>query len=120
MEWNLKATGVLGEHEQLGKTPAFLSCDWLLKMLKSPCYNLRCSAEKKIELPASTTSANIVTACMTNDAGAMVRLPFTDPRVSDEDCLFFDNDAFLATPEELTYLGNLSAGLSCQDACHHR
>lgn len=118
MEWHFKATGDLRDHEQLGETPEFLSRPRLLNLLKSR-YNISPSlygVVKQIELPTSKSSVNIVT----NDAGAMIRSLLTDPRVSDEDYLFFDNDPFLAPPEELTYLGDLNSGLSYRETYRRR
>lgn len=113
MKWHLRATGELGEFENAGETPEFISRKKLIKLLKKR-YNIEeefYGIQKTIQLPTSNTCVTVVT----NDAGTMIRSLLTDPRVSDDDYLFFDNDPFAPQPEDLDYLGDLNTGLSYKE-----
>ena len=72
---------------------------------------------KTITLPSSRTCVNMI--C--NDAGAMVRSLITDPRVRDEDYLFFDDDdLFAGPPLNFDYLGDINTGLSYRETYRRR
>ena len=118
MEWHLKENGQLHERQTLGETKQFFSKKRLMSFLKlrynidSKYYGLT----KTITLPSSKTRVNMT--C--NDAGTMVRSLLTDPRVRDEDYLFFDDDPFAPPPLNLDYLGDLNTGLSYRETYRRR
>jgi hypothetical protein len=88
MEWHLKETGALQENATVGETSAYVSQKRMYEKLRIR-YNIQpeyYGVIKTLELPSSHTRVDIVT----NDAGVMIRSLLTDPRVSDEDYLFFD------------------------------
>ncbi len=109
MEWHLKTTGELRSHETLGNSQLYLSRKRLFDFLRNR-YNMaqNYSVVKPITLPSSKAKANIVV----NDARLVIQSLLTDPRVRDEDYLFFGNDPFAAPPARLNYIADLNTGLS--------
>ena len=49
---------------------------------------------------------------MLNDAQCVLQSLLTDPRISDEDYIFFNNDPFQPPPEEVTAIKDLNTGQS--------
>jgi hypothetical protein len=119
MEWHLKTNGELNERQTLGETKKFFSKKRLMSFLKLR-YNIDSKYHgftKTITLPSSMTRVNMI--C--NDAGAMVRSLITDPRVRDEDYLFFDDDdPFAGPPLNFDYLGDINTGLSYRETYRQR
>ena len=99
MEWHLRSTGTLRQHETLGGADDYVTRKKLFKFLKIR-YNmpdaLWCNVSK-ITLPSSNASVNIVW----NDAQAVIQKLLTNPRITDKDYLFFNDDPFLAPPADL-------------------
>ena len=110
MEWHLKSSGLLKEWQSLGNSFSYLTRQKVFTSLRSR-YNMpkeKWGLTKNILLPSSNTKATIVY----NDAQAVVQKLLTDPRIWDEDYLFFDNDPFSPPPDNLDYIGDLNTGLS--------
>ena len=94
MEWHLGC--------KLGESPDYVSRKTLMKKLKER-YNIEedfHGIQEVVELPTSHTCVKVVT----NDAGTAIRSLLTDPRVTDEDYLFFDDNPFSPPPDNLTLL----------------
>ena len=107
MEWHLKETGVIQEHESLGDAERYQHRKTLLKNLL-PRYNLTnmMPKEKKVRLPSSKA---VVTIPYRDAADCLVSL-LTDPRFEDEDYLFFQDDPLAPPPEQVTHLADLNTG----------
>ena len=111
MEWHLKETKAISEHEKLGNTQSYLSQDRIFKKLRER-YNMSpkyFNMVKRRQLPSSKSTVNII--C--NHAGALVRSILTDPRIHTKDYLFFDkNNPFAPPPANLDYIGDINTGLA--------
>jgi len=107
LEWHLKETGKLQDHEQLGDAEGYCHRTTLMKRL-IPRYNLldMMPIEKKVKLPSSKAVVSI--PC--RDAAECIVSLLTDPRFDDADYLFFNNDPLAPPPENLTYLADLNTG----------
>ena len=107
MEWHLKETGKLRDHETLGEADGYYHRATLMKKLL-PRYNLlqMVPTEKKVRLPSSRA---VVSIPVRNAADCIVSL-LTDPRFEDSDYLFFGDDPFAPPPERVTYLADLNTG----------
>ena len=107
LEWHLKETGILQDHEQLGDAEGYCHRKTLMNRL-IPRYNLldMMPIEKKVKLPSSKAVVSI--PC--RDAAECIVSLLTDPRFKDDDYLFFHDDPFAPPPENLTYLADLNTG----------
>lgn len=117
MEWHFLACKKIRRHETVGKHPDFISRRKLFNRLKQR-YNLTYKEGKKwvekhniikeITLPSTRAKARIVK----NDVRAMIQSLLTDPRIKDEDYLFFNDDPFCPPPEFIEEIGDLNTGQS--------
>lgn len=110
MKWHFREIGEIRDHETLGSTTRYISRQVLFKKLFKR-YNIdknAYSVVKEITLPSSKAKARIVT----NDARAVIQSLLTDPRIRDEDYLFFNDDPFAPPPPDLDYIGDLNTGQS--------
>ncbi len=107
LEWHLKESGALHPHERLGALEAYPRRQTLISNL-IPRYYLKPleTISKKVKLP----SAKAVVSVPYRDAGACIVSLLTDPRIKDEDYLFFDDDPLAPPPEKVTKLGDLNTG----------
>lgn len=115
MEWHFLATGKIRRHEKVGRHPDFISRTKLFARLKQR-YNLSYKVGKKwvdrhnttkvITLPGSRSKATIIL----NDVKACIQSLLTDPRIVDEDYLFFDDDPFCPPPEHIQQIGDVNTG----------
>lgn len=95
MRWHLEANGVIDEQDSLKLCPDFISKEKLYKYLARR-YN-RDEGYGNIEeivLPSTKQKARIVW----NDAAKVIQSLLVDPRIRDEDYLFFNNDPFCPPP----------------------
>ena len=102
MEWHFGC--------KVSESPEYVSRKTLLPKLIER-YNIEREfhgVESIVQLPTTNTCVKVIT----NDAGTAIRSLLTDPRVSDDDYLFFDNDPFAPPPDNITHLGDLNTGLS--------
>ena len=86
-------------HKKNSKATKMVPRASLLKMLCKR-YNMEQTKPKRtktIELPASKARIKMVV----HDAAAQIQSLLTDPRITDEDYLFFDNNPFASPPEEV-------------------
>ena len=108
MEWHLKETGRLQNWQSLADSEEYISREKLFKQLKKR-YNIKDENFLQIKpliLPHSRTKVNIVI----NDAQYVLQSLLSDPRIRDEDYLFFDDDPFAPPPEEVTEIKDLNTG----------
>ena len=116
MEWHLRANGVLNNRQKLSTYSQYISRESLYSFLRIR-YNIpeeSYSNVKKITLPHSKAKVNIVW----NDAQAIIQSLLTDPRIKDEDYLFFNNDPFAAPPDNLNYVQDLNTGRAYIETYH--
>ena len=107
LEWHLKESGKLREHESLKDTENYKHRGPLLNDLMRR-HNVvpMLPKTKKVKLPSSKTVASI--PC--REAKDCVVSLLTDPRFEDEDYLFWDDDPYAKPPEKIEYLGDLNTG----------
>ena len=109
MEWHLRVLGKLLPHEKASGSPNFVSRQKLFKQLRNRYnYDKDSIKVKPITLSHSKAKVNLVI----RDARKAIQSLLTDPRIRDEDYLFFGDDPFLAPPEDLNYVADLNTGLS--------
>lgn len=107
MRWHLEANGVIDEQDSLKLCPDFISKEKLYKYLARR-YN-RDEGYGNIEeivLPSTKQKARIVW----NDAAKVIQSLLVDPRIRDEDYLFFNNDPLCPPPADLNYYADLNTG----------
>ena len=107
LEWHLKEIGHLESYETLGDTEHYTHRAPLLdKLMKR--YNLEGMepVEKKVTLPSSKVVASI--PC--RDALECIISILTDPRLQDDDYLFWGDNPFAPPPETVDYLEDLNTG----------
>jgi len=107
MQWHLECKGSIGEGQPPSQSSEYISRKKLFKMLRER-YNYHHGYHQitKITLPFSKSEAKIVW----NDAKTCMISLLTDPRIVDEDYLFFGNDPLSAPPDQLNYLQDLNTG----------
>ncbi len=107
LTWHLKEIGHLREHETLNDTDKYFHRKTLMASLV-PRYNMSAMVPvlKRVTLPSSKAVVSIPCRLA---ADIIVHL-LTDPRVEDEDYLFFQDDPFAPPPENITYIADLNTG----------
>ena len=114
MLWHLRNSGRLLPHEHLTDFSGYITRKAMINKLCFRC-NINPSSHASainVTLPHSNAQAQIV---VNNVQQAMVSL-LTDPRIADQDCLFFGEDPLQAPPEDLNYIGDLNTGKAYRDA----
>eukprot|EP00539_Tryblionella_compressa_P009522 CAMPEP_0178793768 /NCGR_PEP_ID=MMETSP0745-20121128/9237_1 /TAXON_ID=913974 /ORGANISM="Nitzschia punctata, Strain CCMP561" /LENGTH=177 /DNA_ID=CAMNT_0020452053 /DNA_START=9 /DNA_END=542 /DNA_ORIENTATION=- len=96
MEWHYTHTGDKKRHESFGVVAEYISRGVLLHRLYA-LYNLDKKGYfmQEIILPSSKAKVSVV---MHNFAECLQNLLLTDPRITDEDYLFFGDDPFTPPP----------------------
>lgn len=107
LEWHLKETKHLMEHESLKDSTDYFHRDTLMKQLLRR-YNLPSMMPKlkQLRLPHS----NAVVTIPYRDAADCIVSLLTDPRVKDEHLLYWNQDPLAAPPEKVAYLKDLNTG----------
>ena len=107
LEWHLKETKQLREHETLKDTTKYFHRNTLMKRLLKR-YNMEAMMPKikKLTLPHSKATVEIPY----RDAKDCIVSLLTDPRVQDHHYLFYDRDPLAAPPEKVTHLEDLNTG----------
>ena len=107
MEWHLKQSGLLRDHETVSGSKHYIGRQPMLNRLKER-YNFenKYPFQKKVKLPTSGTVVKIT--C--HDAGSVIQQLLTDPRVQDSDYLFFDDNPRAPPPQKRTMLRDLNTG----------
>jgi len=110
MQWHLINSGNLAEHQTVGDCPDYISRKKMFDLLKKR-YNFddsKYNLVKEITLPSSKAKAKIVL----NDAQAAIQSLLTDPRITDDDYLFFDDNPFAPPPAKIDTISDINTGLS--------
>ncbi len=109
MFWHFRARKLLKPHEKLGKCPYYISRTVLFKRLAKR-YNMdgnKYNIVRPIILPGSRAKARVIL----NDAKAVIQSLLTDPRIRDDDYLFFNDDPFAPPPPHLDHIADMNTGL---------
>ena len=98
MKWHFECTGEIRPHETVTSCTSFISRDTMFDHLSSR-YALSRSLQQttKIILPSSKAHVSIVW----NDAKALMISLLTDPKIKDEDYMFFGDDPLAPPPDNL-------------------
>ena len=115
LTWHFRERGYIRDHQTATDSEHYISRDKMLKTLKSR-YNIanKMPFEKKIILPVSGTVAKIT---LHNTEGVLQRL-LSNPRIEEDDYLFFDDDPTKGPPEDLLHVGDLITGKAFTDTYH--
>ena len=107
LEWHLKETGDLKHWQTIKDTPNYVTRETLMKRL-SKRYNCEAMKPKikKVRLPFSKSVAHIPV----RDAKDAILSLLTDPRIQDDDYLFFDDDPLAPPPVNVKFLEDLNTG----------
>ncbi len=109
MEWHLRATGSLPPHASVGNCLKFKSVKKIFSLLGNR-YNMaqKVNIVEEIVLPFSHTKVKIVK----NNAEWCVESLLTDPRIVDDDYLFWGNDPLSAPPrwKDIGKIGDINTG----------
>ena len=111
MEWYLQETGAINYRQTASDSGSFISKNIMFKLLKKR-YNFDPESHGKISkltLPHSKAKVNI--AC--NDPKMAIISLLTDPRIKDEDYLFWNNDPLATPPLTPQFVQDLNTGTSC-------
>ena len=107
LEWHLKESGTIHEHETLNDTQKYHHRETLLKKLYPRYKMLEMMPKiKRIKLPSSKASVEIPY----RDAHECVVSLLTDPRRKDTDFLFHGDNPWGSPPEKITHLSELNTG----------
>ena len=107
LEWHLKETKHLMEHESLKDTTEYFHRKTIMtRLLKR--YNLEPMRPKLKQLLLPHSKA-VVTIPYRDAADCLVSL-LTDPRVKDKHLLFWNKDPLAPPPEKIVYLKDLNTG----------
>ncbi len=110
MEWHLRESGVLEDHQRLGATRRYISREKLLQKLAHR-YNRdpkKLVSTKPTVLPNSKAKLDLIVANARDNVVSIL----TDPRWNAEDFLFFDDDPFAPPPKRLDYIADINTGLA--------
>ena len=118
MKWHGRQTAHLRNLEQYDPREGpegFISRQVLIKRLAHR-YNVSpiMYQEMPVILPSSGTKVNIVHYDVRDQVVSLL----TDPRLSDDDWLHFDDDPFAPPPKELTHIADLNTGRAYRDTYH--
>lgn len=108
MQWQLRESGVIGENESFADSPYFVSRKTFFRKLRIR-YNMPpefSSIPKKVLLPHSRARPQVIV----NDAKYVLQHMLSDPRIRDEDYLFWNGNPFSPPPDCLDYIADLNTG----------
>ena len=108
MGWHLKASGAIHHAKDVGKSAAYLAPEKIYKFLRAR-YNMEhgYNIVKEIILSSSKAKAKVVYS----EAHMVLQSLLSDPRIRDEDYLFFDpEDPFSPPPAHLNYISDINTG----------
>ena len=108
MEWHFRETGELTDPHKLSDISGYVSRDVLFKKLRNR-YKMTKYSEQittKLKLPYAKSIATIVHY----DAKDVILSLLTDPRIRDEDYLFFGDDPLGSPPDKLNFVEDLNTG----------
>ena len=107
LEWHLKETQHLREHESLKDTPKYFHRETLMKKLIER-YNMKAMLPKikRLRLPHSKAVVHVPY----RDVKDCIVSLLTDPRVRNKDYLFFNKDPTAKPPEKVTFIEDINTG----------
>jgi hypothetical protein len=113
MLWHYRENGQLDQYETLKDAPDYVGRDALLATLKKR-YNMdgKFPIKKRTTLPYSKATVDLV--C--HDAWGCFESLLTDPRLTDDDFLFFNDDPFAGPPENIAVITDLHTGRAYREA----
>ena len=107
MHWHLTCNGNIHQRQPVSQSSSFISRDKLFKKLRKRYkYNELYHQVTKITLPHSKAKAQIVW----NDAKEVLTSLLTDPRITDDDYLFFENSPLASPPARLNFVEEVNTG----------
>ena len=107
LEWHLKQIGVLKDHQTLKDTKEYWTRETLIKKLMQRYNGTPLQPKiKKVRLPFSKSVAQIPV----RDARDVIVSLLTEPRIKDEDMLFFNDDPLARPPKRVIHLEDLNTG----------
>ena len=101
-DWRVRHT----EHDEdppVVAVKASVLNDFLMK-----CYNMEGTLPFEVPIYLPKSKENINLCC--HDATAQLIDTLTDPRITLDDCLFWNGDPESAPPEEFVYLNDINSG----------
>ena len=109
MQWTVK------KNQTSSDSGSHVSREKLFKQLRRR-YNFTDDMWHRVEevtLPHSRSRVKIVW----NDAKHVIQSLLTDPRITDDDCLFHDDNPFAPPPKNLSTVKDLNTGEAHRDTC---
>jgi len=108
MKWHFFSMQQILRHQRMSDTSHFFNRNGLYKYLFLQ-YHMdggRYNIKKEITLPISAATVKVVH----HNAKASFESLLTDPRIKDEDYLFFDNDPFAPPPSHIPIISDVNTG----------
>jgi hypothetical protein len=107
MHWHLSTVGKIHETQSVRDSSDFISRDKIFNRLRERYkYTESYHQVAKITLPHSKAKAQIVW----NDAREVITSLLTDPRITDDDYLFFEDNPLAPPPERLNFIEDVNTG----------
>jgi len=110
MKWHFVYMQRVKRHQPVSESLHYFSRETLYKYLFSR-YHMdpkKYNIERRITLPGSAANVNIIH----HDAVSQFESLLTDPRIKDEDYLFFDNNPFAPPPAHIPIIKDINTGLA--------
>ncbi len=109
MKWHFVANGDIHHSQTVGQSFHYISREKLFKTLRQR-YQLTKGLNNttQIMLPHAKAKATVVW----NDAKEQMISLLTDPRITDDDYLFFDDNPLAPPPRNISVIGDLNTGRS--------
>ena len=109
MEWHLQQMRIIGSHQKATDYPGYKSKLKLMKKLRRRYnYDKHGAILKTMTLPHSKSEVTV----LAYDAMRVIQNLLTNPRIQDNDYLFFDDDPFAHPPNEIDVIADLNTGRS--------
>lgn len=108
MKWHFGASGQLDTHQSLSDTTHYLSRKMVFDFLRER-YNMdktKYNIPRELTLPSTKAKAKIII----NDAATCMQSLLSDPSISDDDYLFYNDDPFAVPPDNIEHLSDINTG----------
>ena len=107
MHWHLSTVGNIHETQSVSQSTDFIPREKLFRKLRERYkYDELYHQVTKITLPHSKAKAQIVW----NDAKEAITSLLTDPRITDDDYLFFEDNPLASPPDRLNFVEDVNTG----------
>lgn len=117
MDWHLKESNVIRDHQSLADAQGYTGRDALMKELAVRC-NMTMGSKfpktRQVRLPHSKAVVRIVY----HEATDVMTSLLTDPRMKDEDYFFHDNDPLATPPHTCSVIGDMNTARAFLDSHH--